>query len=98
VPGVAPVNVPEMEVASTVPPVPVAVPRTVTSGRTRRARVASVKTHEKMFAAEIERGELPSLRAIKTRARCGTPRAQAIRDDLARLMHEAQPAAALPQT
>ncbi len=85
------------EMASTVPLVPATVPRTVTSGCTRRARAASVKTPEKMFAAEIERGELPSVRAIKTRARCGTPRAQVIRDDLNRLIHETQPAAELPQ-
>jgi hypothetical protein len=46
-----------------------------------------------LFAAEMEAGELPSIRAIKARAQCGTPRAQEIRDQLAQLL-EAQPAAA----
>jgi hypothetical protein len=46
-----------------------------------------------VFSAEISRGELPSLREIKTRARCGTDRARVIRDELAGILQEAPEAA-----
>lgn len=47
----------------------------------------------KITAAEVSRGELPSLREIKTRARCGTDRARVIRDELAEILQEAPEAA-----
>jgi hypothetical protein len=47
-----------------------------------------------LFAADIERGELPSLRAVKTRAKCGTDKARVIRDELAAIIQEAEPDAA----
>jgi hypothetical protein len=51
------------------------------------------KAPEKIFADEISRGELPSLRAIKTGAKCGTDRARVIRDQLAEILQEAPEAA-----
>ena len=42
----------------------------------RRASSAKPRSPERVFAAELEAGELPSLRAIKTRAKCGTDRAR----------------------
>lgn len=89
-------DVPEIEAARTVPPAPVGVPKAVPSGRAPvRARVTGVKTPERVFAAEIERGELPSLRAIKERMHVGTDRARMIRAELASTMQEATPVAAL---
>ena len=98
VPSVVPVDVPEVEpvavTASTVPPAPVATARTVASSRARRHALGRAsKAPERIFAAEIERGELPSLRTIKTRAKCGTDRARTIRDQLAAVLEEAPEAA-----
>jgi hypothetical protein len=63
--------------------VPAMVPETVPAVLPVRApRRAS----EVIFAAEISRRELPTLREVKTRARCGTDRARIIRDQLAQLM------------
>jgi hypothetical protein len=98
VPEIAPVDVledvPEVEPASTVPPAPVAVPRTVASGRARgRVQPGRAKAPEKMFAAEISRGKVPSLREVKRRAACGTDRARVIRDQLAEILQEASEAA-----
>ena len=77
-----------------VPTVPEDSGRTVASRRApRRAPVSKSKTPERVFAAEIERGELPSLRAIKARAKCGTDRARVIRDQLAQVLQEAPEAA-----
>jgi hypothetical protein len=96
VPADVPEDVPGVEPVSTVPPVPVAVPETVASGRApTRARVIGVKTPEKVFAAEIARGEVPSLRAVKERMHVGTDRARVIRADLESAMREAAPVAAL---
>jgi hypothetical protein len=50
-----------------------------------------VKTPERVFAAEIDRGELPSLRAVKERMHVGTDRARVIRAELASTMQEATP-------
>jgi hypothetical protein len=47
-----------------------------------------------LFAAEIETNTVPSIRAIKDRAHVGTDKARAIRDQLARLIAEAEPEAA----
>lgn len=87
-------DVSEVEPACTVPPVPVAVPKAVASGRApRRAQAGKAKSPEKVFAAEIERGELPSLREVKRRAACGTERARVLRDQLAEILQEAPEAA-----
>ena len=98
VPSAVPVDVPEIAPVAVpvdgVPPAPVTVPRTVASGRARgRASKRKQTSPERVFAAEIERGELPSLRAIKTRAKCGTGRARVIRDQLSEVLKEAPEAA-----
>lgn len=90
VPKYVPVIEPVAVTASTVPPAPVATARTVASGR---ARGRASKAPEKVFAPEISRGEMPSLRVIKVRAKCGTDRARVIRDQLAEILQEV-PAAA----
>lgn len=94
VPVIEPMPVPEIAsvavTASTVPPAPGGVPRTVATGRARGR--AQARAPEKVFAAEISRGELPSLRAIKSRARCGTDRARVIRDHLSELLPAAHDA------
>jgi hypothetical protein len=41
-------------------------------------RPGRVKEPERVFAAEIEAGHLPSLRAIKARISCGTDRTRVI--------------------
>ena len=92
-------DVPEIEpltvLASTVPPVPADTARTVASGRPRRRTSGrGAKSPEKLFAAEINAGTLPSVRQIKARAKVGTPKAQEIRDSLAAILQEAQPEAA----
>lgn len=96
--GVVPADLPGTEsvavTASTVPTAPVATVRTVASGRARgRASGRASKAPERIFADEISRGELPSLRAIKTRAKCGTDRARVIRDQLSEVLQEAPEAA-----
>jgi hypothetical protein len=98
VPGTVPVGVPEIApvavTASTVPPAPVTLPGTVATGRARgRASGRASKAPERIFAAEIERGEVPSLRVIKVRAKCGTDRARVIRDQLAEILQESPEAA-----
>ena len=54
----------------------------------RRARRRASRAPERVFAAELEQGELPSLRAIKSRAKCGTDRARAIREQLSEILRE----------
>jgi hypothetical protein len=96
VPADALEDVPDTEAARTAPSVPVRVPKTVPSGRApTRARVTGVKTPERVFAAEIDRGELPSLPAVKERMHVDTDRARLIRAELASTMQEATPVAAL---
>ena len=93
VPEDVPETAPVVEPVEVVHTPPATLLRTVPSTRApRRASVSKSRAAEKVFAAEIERGELPSLRQIKTRARCGTDRARAIRDDLARLLAQAEAA------
>ena len=88
------VAVPADVPASTVYPRPVSVPRTVPSTRApRRAPSGKAKSPEKLFAAELAAGTVPSLRAIKSRMHVGTDRARVIRDQLAQAL-EAQPEAA----
>jgi hypothetical protein len=48
---------------------------------------------EKLFAADIQAGDVPSIRAIKTRAHVGTDRARAIREELAVILRDAAEAA-----
>jgi hypothetical protein len=93
-----PATVPEVEhvsvLAGLVSTVPEDSGKTVASRRApQRAPKGSARAPERVFAAEIERGELPSLRAIKSRARCGTDRARVIRDQLAQVLQEAPEAA-----
>lgn len=93
--GDAPVTTPVAVPVSETYPVTARVPRTVTSGRADvRARGRKPKAPEWIFSAELEAGTLPSVRAIKTRMRVGTPRAQSIRDSLAAILQEAQAEAA----
>lgn len=94
VPVIEPVIEPVAVPVDGVPPTPVTVPRTVASGRARgRAPKRSARTPERVFATELERGELPSLRAVKRRMSCGTDRARAVRDQLAEVLKEAPEAA-----
>jgi Protein of unknown function (DUF2637) len=77
------------------PTAPAATVKAVTSGRApSRASKHTPRTPERIFAAEISRGELPSVRQIKARAKVGTPKAQEIRAVLAAILREAHPEAA----
>lgn len=78
--------------ASTVPTAPAAT-ATARTAAIRRVPVSKSRTPERIFADEISRGELPSIRSIKARARCGTPKAQEIRDSLTALLKAAPEAA-----
>jgi hypothetical protein len=72
---------------------PATVPRaqTLASGRARgRARGNASKAPARVFAAELERGELPSLREVKRRAKVGTDKGKLILSDL-RAVLDAQP-------
>jgi hypothetical protein len=77
VPEIAPVDIP----VSTVLPTPPEALRTVPARAPRRAP-ARPKSPARMFAAEVESGELPSLREVKRRAGCGTDRAREILAEL----------------
>jgi hypothetical protein len=91
VPAIALVGVPVDEV-----PTPAAsVPETVPGKRAPRRPTAGKPSPERVFQAELERGELPSLREVMRRASVGQPRAREIRDQLAQALEEAQPEAAL---
>lgn len=80
---------------SGIPTVPARRVRTVASGRAPgHATGRKPKALEKVFAAEIERRELPSLRAIKARAKVGTDKARTIREQLSEILQEARPEAA----
>lgn len=76
------------------PAVPVHMATAVPLRRAPRARPARAKDPERVFAAEIEAGDLPSLREIKRRAACGTDRARVIRGQLADAMRETAQVAA----
>ena len=86
VPAVAdavPSAVPSAVPVDGVPPAPARRVQAVASGRApRRASGRMPKAPEKIFAAHIESGELPSLREVKRRMSVGTPRAQHILADL----------------
>jgi hypothetical protein len=85
-----PVPVPEIvpvdTTASTVYPAPARPVRAVSARVPSRSPAAKARTPERIFAAEIQAGEVPSIRTIKARAKCGTPRAQEIRNQLAGAM------------
>jgi hypothetical protein len=98
----APATVPETvadavpaDVPDAVPPVPEPVVRVVPTRTARRTSPGRAKAPEKVFAAELAAGELPSVRAIKERMHVGTDRARVIRADLESTMQEAAPVAAL---
>jgi hypothetical protein len=80
-PGVI-ADVPEGVFADTVPTAPVSTVETVAARAPKRASGRAsgrrVKEPERVFAAEIEAGQVPSLRAIKARMSCGTDRARVI--------------------
>lgn len=79
VPVIARVDVP----ASAVPTVPGPVRRTVAAGRPRtRAAKHRSRTPERVFADELGRGEIPSLRSVKARMNVGSDRARVILADL----------------
>jgi hypothetical protein len=86
-------SVPEIEPATApqrdIPTLPPTLPKAVTPVRAqRRAPRRASRAPERVFAAELEQGELPSLRAIKSRAKCGTDRARAIREQLSEILRE----------
>ena len=92
-------GVPEIEpltvLPRTAPTAPADTAQTVAPTRARRRTSGrGAKSPEKLFAAEIDAGTLPSVRQIKARAKVGTPKAQEIRDTLAAILREAQPEAA----
>jgi hypothetical protein len=90
VPVTAPMDVPE----DGVPPVPPPVPKAVPAPRAQaRARRHAPKTLERVFSAEISRGELPSIRRVKRTMHVGTDRARIIRDELAGVLREVPQAA-----
>ena len=77
------------------PTPPAATVKAVTSRRARPSASGSkARVPTRVFADEISRGELPSLRAVKARLHVGTDRARVIRDELAVILQEAQPEAA----
>ena len=83
VPDSGPVDVPAHD--------PVAVPQVGPVAPTRarghaRPRSPRQPVPERVFAAEIERGDLPSLRTIKARMHVGTDRARMVRDQLAEIL------------
>jgi hypothetical protein len=88
VPASLPEIVPVDVSAST--PYPVPARRSLTVAATRAHRRAPVG---KSKAPELERGELPSLRAIKARMHVGTDRAREIQRHLSRNMQERPEAA-----
>lgn len=82
-PGGVSGSVPASVSGNGVSPVPVPRVRTVAASRSPgTGRASKPKTPEKIFSVEIERGELPSLREVMRRARCGADRARSIRDEL----------------
>jgi Protein of unknown function (DUF2637) len=68
---------------------PVASLRPVLRRAPKRASQGKPASAESVFAAEISRGELPSLRAVEAGMHVGTDRARGIRDQLAQVLREA---------
>ncbi len=93
---VSPASVPDdgpEDVAVTVPAdvpdvAPVAPLRPLPQRTPRRASPGRPKAPERVFAAEIQRGELPSLREVMRRAGCGQPCAREILAELAETVRE----------
>jgi hypothetical protein len=52
------------------------------------------KSPERVFATELAAGQVPSLRAVKTKLHLGTDKARVVRDELAAILSEGQPEAA----
>lgn len=78
-----------LPVAAPVPDTPPAASLRAVPRRTPlRTPPAKPKSAEKMFAVEIQRGELPSLREVMRRAGCGQPRARQILSELQEVMRE----------
>ena len=73
-----PDDVPDVAPAVSLRPVPRRAPRRTAAGKP--------KAPERVFAAEIERGELPSLRQVKERMHVGTDRAREIQSELRALL------------
>jgi hypothetical protein len=71
-----------------VSPVSPAALRPVPGRTPRRTSPGKPKAPGRVFAAEIESGELPSLREVMRRAGCGQPRAREILAELQELMTE----------
>jgi hypothetical protein len=91
VPGDVPADVPEIALVDVpvdeVPTPPVTLPRTVPAKRApRRPTAGKPKSPERIFAAELAAGTVPSLRAVKDRMHVGTDRARIIRDQLAAML------------
>jgi Protein of unknown function (DUF2637) len=79
VPDTEPEPVAEPVAPGTVPTAPGRATRTVSSARKSR-------TPERVFAAEIEAGRLPSIRSIKDKMSCGTDRARVILTQLSEVV------------
>jgi hypothetical protein len=80
VPLPGPDEVPDVTPAVLLRPVPRLAPR--------RAPAAKSKSPERVFAAEIARGELPSLRQVKERMHVGTDKARGILAELTEMLRE----------
>ena len=100
VPATAPVSAPEHAPVG----VPGGVPGAVPKARPRPARALpdsasrkrGVHAPEAIFAAELETGTVPSIRAIKRQCRVGQPRAREIRNGLA-VLAETRSQAPVPE-
>jgi hypothetical protein len=78
-----------LPVPDDVPDVAPAVPlRHIPRRAPRRASAGKPKSPERVFAAEVARGELPSLREVMRRAGCGQPRAREILAELTEMVRE----------
>lgn len=84
-PPAVPDDVPAVAPAASLRPVPARAPR--------RAPPGKPKAPERVFAAQIEAGTLPSLRQVKERMHVGTDRARVIRGILAAMLQETPEAA-----
>jgi hypothetical protein len=67
-------------------------PRMPTRTRATRTTPKRKPSPEKLFAADIEAGKVPSIRAIKERARVGTDNARVIHEQLLELIDVSQAA------
>jgi hypothetical protein len=95
VPETAPAAVPETALVAvhqdSAPAVPVSRSGVPDALFRSRSRVRGVQQPVVVFAAEIEAGKLPGIRAIKSRCKVGQDRAVRIRDELASLIPVSAP-------